>query len=329
MRADFHDIGRESEAAHDADGVRFDVPDTLAAVRARPAHLEAHVRIDPLDLRNHAFRLDDRVAVVDRGRRVMSERRRREQRQGTQCCDYPHWSFSLRAACHDGLPPQYDRRSIRLLRGITNMAVRHEVRAAALAAWLVAGSLLCTGVAAQSAASCDDACLKGFVDGYIDALAHRDATKLAVANDVKYTENGRVLDLGEGFWRTAGAPLRYRDYVLDPGTGGGRVHGAERVRRHRGNVRAAEDRERQDHGDRNVRRARRRSALVRAAEPRAYVRPLRADGRRRAATREQLVAAATAYFDAIQTEGTPQFKQAPFAPGMKRFENGLQTTNVT
>ena len=46
-------------------------------------------------------------------------------------------------------------------------------------------------------------------------------------------------------------------------------------------------------------------------------------------TRAELVAAANAYFDAIQTEGTPQFKQAPFAPGMKRFENGLQTTNVT
>ncbi len=46
-------------------------------------------------------------------------------------------------------------------------------------------------------------------------------------------------------------------------------------------------------------------------------------------TREELVAAATAYFNAIQTEGTPQFVQAPFAPGMKRFENGLQTTNVT
>ena len=46
-------------------------------------------------------------------------------------------------------------------------------------------------------------------------------------------------------------------------------------------------------------------------------------------TRDQLVAAANSYFDAVQTEGTPQFKQAPFAPGMKRFENGLQTTNVT
>jgi hypothetical protein len=42
-----------------------------------------------------------------------------------------------------------------------------------------------------------------------------------------------------------------------------------------------------------------------------------------------LVAAADSYFTAVHTEGTPAFVQAPFAPGLKRFENGLQTTNVT
>ena len=46
-------------------------------------------------------------------------------------------------------------------------------------------------------------------------------------------------------------------------------------------------------------------------------------------SREELIAAADAYFTAVQTEGTPEFVQAPFAPGLKRFENGLQTTNVT
>ena len=71
------------------------------------------------------------------------------------------------------------------------MHLGHEVRTGALAALLVAGSLLCTNAAAQNAASCDNACLKGFMDGYIDALSHRDATKLPVTKDVKYTENGR------------------------------------------------------------------------------------------------------------------------------------------
>src|SRR5690606_524227 len=44
------------------------------------------------------------------------------------------------------------------------------------------------------------------------------------------------------------------------------------------------------------------------------------------ATREELIAAADAYFTAIETEGTPAFVQAPFGPGVKRYENGLQTT---
>jgi hypothetical protein len=45
-------------------------------------------------------------------------------------------------------------------------------------------------------------------------------------------------------------------------------------------------------------------------------------------SRAELVAAADAYFTAVQSEGTPEFVQAPFDPAMKRIENGLQTTNV-
>jgi hypothetical protein len=46
-------------------------------------------------------------------------------------------------------------------------------------------------------------------------------------------------------------------------------------------------------------------------------------------SRAELVAAADAYFTAVQTEGTPEFKQAPFDPALKRFENGQQTANVS
>jgi len=46
-------------------------------------------------------------------------------------------------------------------------------------------------------------------------------------------------------------------------------------------------------------------------------------------TRAELVAVANAYFTAIETEGTPAFVQAPFGTRVNRYENGLQTTNVT
>jgi hypothetical protein len=185
---------------------------------------------------------------------------------------------------------------------------------------------------AQSAPSCDNACLKGFVDGYFDALAQRDPSKLPVATDVKFTENGRVLDfsLGLGFWRTAGKPIRYRDYVLDPQTGNAAALTA--LAEYDGIAQMA---------------LRLKIVNRRIAEIETYV--VRLGDQRWFApgglehmsdifsqtvpaatrhTREQLVAAANAYFDAIETEGTPQFVQAPFAVGIKRYENGLQTTNV-
>ena len=200
----------------------------------------------------------------------------------------------------------------------------------ALLLYVVVGALTPLSANAQPAA-CDSSCLKGFVDGYIAALAQRDPKKLPVADGVKYTENGRVLDLGEGFWHTAGAPLRYRDYLLDPDTG--QAAALTALKEYDGVAQLAV----------RLKVANRRiteieTLVARVGDQRwfapdnlehlsdVFAQPV-PQGER--PTREQLVAAATAYFNAIETEGTPQFVQAPFTPGMKRFENGRQTTNVT
>ena len=201
-------------------------------------------------------------------------------------------------------------------------------------------SLLCTSLAASALASlaasaqtpgCDGPCLKGFVDTYITALAARDTKRLPVADGVKYTENGRVLDLGEGFWHTAGAPLRYRDYLLDPDTG--QAAALTALKEYDGVAQLAV---RLKIVDRKI--AEIETLVARVGDQRwfapdklehlsdVFAQPVAKSER---ASRTELVAAATAYFNAIQTEGTPEFVQAPFAPGMKRFENGLQTTNVT
>src|ERR1700691_6619232 len=71
------------------------------------------------------------------------------------------------------------------------------------------------GADKSGAKGCDRACLQGFVDSYLDAMAKHDPSKLPVAATVKFTENGKVLKLGEGFWKTAGASS-YRLYALDP-----------------------------------------------------------------------------------------------------------------
>lgn len=187
------------------------------------------------------------------------------------------------------------------------------------------------GPANAQAQACDNACLKGFVDGYVDALSRRDPKRLPVAASVKYTENGRVLDLGEGFWRTAGAPLRYRDYLLDPDTG--QAAALTAIKEYEGVAQLAV---RLKIVDRQI--AQIETLVARVGDQRwfapenlehlsdVFAQPVPKAERH---SRDELVAAATAYFNAIQTEGTPQFVQAPFAPGLKRFENGLQTTNVT
>src|ERR1700721_1889194 len=72
--------------------------------------------------------------------------------------------------------------------------------------------------AALPAADCDRACLQGFVDSYLDAMAKHDPSKLPVAASFRFTENGKALKLGEGFWKTAGAST-YRLYALDKKAG--------------------------------------------------------------------------------------------------------------
>ncbi len=82
-----------------------------------------------------------------------------------------------------------------------------------LIAAIAAAGLHAAGKSASS--GCDRACLQGIVDSYLDAMAKHDSSKLPVAADVKFTENGKELKLGEGFWKTAGRST-YRLYALDP-----------------------------------------------------------------------------------------------------------------
>ncbi len=210
------------------------------------------------------------------------------------------------------------------------MTMRSGLAVALLGA-IAACGLTAYPAQAQDESSCDRECLRGFVAGYIEALASRDPSRLPLAAAVKYTENGRVLELGEGFWKTAGPPLTYRDELLDPEAGGAAALTA--LREHDGVaqlfVRLKVENRRISEIETIVARIGDQRWFAPENLPSLsdiFARPVPAAERH---SREELIAAAEAYFDAIETEGTPQFVQAPFAPGLKRFENGLQTTNVT
>jgi hypothetical protein len=68
-------------------------------------------------------------------------------------------------------------------------------------------------------ASCDRACLTGFIDQYLDALAHHDPARLTLTAKARFTENGAQVPLGEALWVTFTKPLGYRHYFADPQSG--------------------------------------------------------------------------------------------------------------
>jgi hypothetical protein len=82
-------------------------------------------------------------------------------------------------------------------------------------------ALLCCASAGAQTQTCNEACLKGFMDGYLQALAAHNPATLPLAAHYRYTENGAVLDLGkDGLWVTFNSYGPYRHDVYDPSTGG-------------------------------------------------------------------------------------------------------------
>lgn len=59
-------------------------------------------------------------------------------------------------------------------------------------------------VSQTASAQCTRQNLSRLVDDFLAALSANDPGALAVASDVRFTENGRILPLGDGLWRTAG-----------------------------------------------------------------------------------------------------------------------------
>ena len=97
-----------------------------------------------------------------------------------------------------------------------------------LIAALAAPALLCglggfakpekIALKAAGAAACDRACLEGFVDRYLEAMAANDPSKVKLSPHLKLTENGAILTPGDGLWRTATGLGSYRFKFSDPQT---------------------------------------------------------------------------------------------------------------
>lgn len=80
----------------------------------------------------------------------------------------------------------------------------------------IAALLVAMEAAAQTPASCDRACLESWVDRYLVAMRDGNVDPDLFARDVKFTENGVRLPLGnEGLWYAMSGIGNYKFYVPD------------------------------------------------------------------------------------------------------------------
>ena len=82
---------------------------------------------------------------------------------------------------------------------------------AAVAALLALG----IGRPADAQGACDRKCLEGFVDRYLDAAVKHDPKAVPLAANVRFTENGQRLSIGDGMWRSLKSKGGYRLFVSD------------------------------------------------------------------------------------------------------------------
>lgn len=172
---------------------------------------------------------------------------------------------------------------------------------------------------------CDRACLVGVIDGYLNALETKDRSGLALAEEVWFTENTARLDLGEGsLWRREIRPTSFRIVAADPAAGQVAVQTvlliegkpalvAVRLKVERRMISEAEHLI-----DPNV--APEAMALLASPRP-GMVEDVPPTQR---ASRELMVWAANAYFDALTGEDG---RIAPFDPECVRHEQGYRTVN--
>ena len=86
--------------------------------------------------------------------------------------------------------------------------------------WVILAALLIGAPASAQVVPpvCDRACLNGMIDGYLQALAAKDPSRLKLTKDARFTENGQTLKLGDGLWGTVDGIGDYKLAFVDPDT---------------------------------------------------------------------------------------------------------------
>lgn len=196
--------------------------------------------------------------------------------------------------------------------------------AACGAAWSMAAGAWGQDLSAE----CGRACLEALVDEYLAALAANDPSRLNLTDDVRFTEQGVELEVGQGLWRTADGIGTYRHIFSDPEMG--QVGAYMSVREH-GQPAMLELRLKREPGGAIseietlvIRNAAQVTRMEEGDFPLPlWTAPVPEEER---LTREQLVRAANSYFSALENQDGLGIYA--FSDDCNRLENASYTTNA-
>lgn len=194
---------------------------------------------------------------------------------------------------------------------------------AVICCWLAAGS---AGTAAAQP-PCDRDCLRAHVDRYLEALVAHEPERLPLADDVKFTENGQALAVGQALWATASKNSDYRLYIADPLAGQVAFLGLLEendepvVLGLRLRLRGPEISE-IEHIVARLTAGGMGNASGMVTPPAALLEPLPPGER---SSRRQMIAIADSYFTGLDELNSGRF--VPFDDACQRRENGVTTAN--
>ena len=162
-------------------------------------------------------------------------------------------------------------------------------------------------------------------DRYLDSLVKNNPAGLPIAKNVRFTENGHEIKLGEGLWKTA-TGITYRQYFVDPA---GDQVGFFGVAAENGVLAHLMLRLKVlDNKISEVETIVSRRGQSSVSSPKSLVTPnpifeeILAESERSPRTR--MIAIANSYFDGIEQSSA---KNVPFHPDCKRTENGVKPTS--
>jgi hypothetical protein len=212
------------------------------------------------------------------------------------------------------------------------------MRSALAAAALVAGVLFVQVSASTGPIplKCERACLEDVMNQYLAAVVAHDPKRAPLSKDVKYTENAQVVEVGDGFWKTAQGRGKYTHYFADPEFGqvavmatmmeaGAPILMSARLRIELGRITEIETVyfKPGGGGPNNI------AAVDTGGPPDPMWMKSIPPAQR--LSRQEMIAAADGYFTGLQKndgKGIGNTGTYPFTPDCHRIENGSPTTNV-